>query len=140
MDVGRPVVASELLDRESLTLPHGKTGREADLALEAELDDVGAEVVRVVVRGRERVVRIGVEVEDGVRSALGETGEHVEEAGQQLPRLVAAVGEHDERVGEAEGGFDGLAVGRRREGLEVDAVADDLAVDTAAPGNLAAVV
>ena len=100
---------------------------------------VGPDVVGVVRRVRELVIRVGVEMKDGVGTTLGEARECVEKPREQLPRLVAAVREDDETVLEAELPLRCLTVVRRRERLEVDAVRDQLGVDAAALGDVATV-
>ncbi len=121
MHVGRPVQRRQRTCGQPAAATHPEPLGEPDTAAQTQAGHVGAQVVGVV-RGVPAVVGVRVQVQHGVRTALGERGEHVQQARQHLARLVAAVRQDHEPPGQPDGGLGALAVAGRPEHRQVHAV------------------
>src|SRR5262245_26269281 len=127
MHVRRLIVDGQLAERQPGALFHFEAGAEADLRFKSEMAHVGAYVIRVILRLRKLIVGIGVQMQQRVRAPGGEPCKYVEQARQQLARLIATVGERQEFTLRADPSLGLLAVRWRTEDVQINAVRDVLA-------------
>src|SRR5580704_11084694 len=95
MNVRRLVVGSQLLERQTLASLGPETYTKSDLRADSQILDIGAYVVRVADRTRERIIWIRVQMKQRIGPTFGKASKNVKQPWQHFAGLIAAVRQND---------------------------------------------